>query len=230
MSEIVQILTYNIIFCLIMLGACAATPKPAKKSTASYTIAGQRYYVLDSAHGFTQQGLASWYGEDFQGRPTASGETYDMYAKTAAHKTLPLGTQLLVSNLDNGRSAIVRVNDRGPFVRGRIIDLSYMAANELGMLENGVAPVKIEALALNSSNNRDFKRGNFTVQLGAFRDKNNAQGLANRLKNSHIALYDNPSGVFYRVRIGRFSSLDEAQKACQELEAAGFAEAFVVAE
>ncbi len=230
MSRITLFLTAYTFCCFIMLSACAAAHKPAKKSTASYKIAGQRYYVLDSAHGFVQQGLASWYGEDFHGRPTASGEIYDMYAKTAAHKTLPLGTQLRVSNLDNGHSAIVRVNDRGPFVRGRIIDLSYSVANELGILEAGVAPVKIEALATNTTKNYDFKRGNFTIQVGAFKDKRNAQRLVSKLRDSHIALYDSPRGVFYRVRLGHFKSLAEAQKARQQLEAGGFAEAFVVAE
>jgi rare lipoprotein A len=193
-------------------------------------IAGQRYYVLDSARGFVQQGLASWYGRDFHGRPTASGEIYDMYAPTAAHKTLPLGSYLRVTNLTNGRSMVVRVNDRGPFVKGRIVDLSYAAARELGMLETGVAPVRIEALGRSTAGGYNFQQGNFTIQVGAFKQQANARRLAGRLNNSHITLYDSPRGRFYRVRVGRYSNLTEAVKGRRKLEEEGFYDAFVVAE
>tara|TARA_A100001037_G_scaffold33384_1_gene26055 strand:- start:671 stop:1144 length:474 start_codon:yes stop_codon:yes gene_type:complete len=112
----------------------------------SYVEFGERYKVLQSSNGFREKGLASWYGIDFHGRDTSSGEVYDMYEMTAAHKTLPLPTYVRVSNLDNGRSSIVKVNDRGPFIEGRIIDLSYAAAYRLGVTGPGTANVEIIAL------------------------------------------------------------------------------------
>lgn len=113
---------------------------------ASYEVFGKTYYVLDTAVGYKERGVASWYGEKFHGRRTSSGEPYDMYAMTAAHKSLPLPSYVRVTNLRNKRSAIVRVNDRGPFVHNRIIDLSYTAADRLGLLENGTGLVEVEAL------------------------------------------------------------------------------------
>lgn len=113
---------------------------------ASYEEFGQRYEVLESSEGFSEKGIASWYGSDFHGRNTSSGESYDMYQMTAAHKTLPLPTYVSVNNLDNGRTLIVKVNDRGPFIEGRVIDLSYAAAYRLGVTGPGTANVEITAL------------------------------------------------------------------------------------
>ena len=129
-----------------------SSPAPAgARSDAgrSYEVFGQRYRVLNSADGYRERGVASWYGEAFHGRPTASGETYDMYALSAAHRTLPLHTWVEVSNLDNGRQLVLRVNDRGPFadVESRILDLSYGAARELGVVGAGLARVEVRALA-----------------------------------------------------------------------------------
>ncbi|HEY5623009.1 MAG TPA: septal ring lytic transglycosylase RlpA family protein [Gammaproteobacteria bacterium] len=107
---------------------------------------GQRYYVLDSSSGYRENGTASWYGSDFHGRPTSSGEPYDMYEMTAAHKSLPIPTWVEVTNLRNGRSVIVKVNDRGPFVDDRIIDMSYAAAQSLDMVRAGTVPVEVRAL------------------------------------------------------------------------------------
>lgn len=218
-----------IVSVLVLSLACSATSQTVKKSSVSYVIAGQRYYVLEEAHGFVQEGLASWYGKDFHGRPTASGEIYDMYADTVAHKTLPLGTYLRVSNLDNGRSLLVRVNDRGPFVKRRIIDLSYGVAKKLEVLEAGVAPVRIEALGKDVLGDYDFERGSFAIQVGAFLQKDNARRLSNRLGDCQIITYDSPKGRFYRVRAGNYSNLAEAAKAQQVLEGKGFPDAFVVA-
>jgi rare lipoprotein A len=111
-----------------------------------YEVMGQTYQVLESSEGYAEEGEASWYGEDFHGRPTSSQETYDMYAMTAAHKALPIPTYVEVENLDNGRTAVVRVNDRGPFHEGRIIDLSYAAALKLGIVASGVARVRVRAV------------------------------------------------------------------------------------
>ena len=113
-----------------------------------YEVLGETYYVQNSSADYRERGVASWYGKDFHGRSTSNGETYDMYALTAAHKTLPIPTWVEVTNLANGRRVIVKVNDRGPFVAGRIIDLSYAAANELDMIRDGTARVEVRALGV----------------------------------------------------------------------------------
>jgi rare lipoprotein A len=123
-----------------------AEPKSETGNPDSYVVYGERYRVLDAAHGFKQRGYASWYGRKFQGQRTSSGEHYDMFKMTAAHKTLPIPCYVRVTNLDNGRQVVVRVNDRGPFHSQRIIDLSYAAAAKLGMLGKGSAPVEIQVL------------------------------------------------------------------------------------
>jgi rare lipoprotein A len=214
----------------MVLGACSAGSKQTKNSAFSYVIDNQRYHVLSSAKGFTQQGLASWYGDDFNGLPTASGEVYDMYANTAAHRTLPFGTTIKVTNLSNNQSVLVKVNDRGPFVEGRILDLSYASASKLDMLETGVEMVRIEALAAESSGDYDFQQGKFSIQIGAFKQRENAQKLADSLANSYIVIYESPNGRFYRVRVGHHTNLQEAYETCRELESNGFHEAFVIAE
>ncbi len=122
-------------------------PKSRSGNPREYSVFGQAYSVLDTAHGFKEWGVASWYGKKFHGRPTSSGELYDMHEMTAAHKSLPLPTFVRVTRIDNGQSLIVKVNDRGPFVDDRIIDLSYAAAAELGLLKQGKADVFIEALS-----------------------------------------------------------------------------------
>lgn len=122
-------------------------PKSATGNMAQYTVFGKRYKVMDSAANFTEQGKASWYGDKFHGRKTSSGEIYDMYAMTAAHKHLPLPTFVRVTNLENGKSVVVKVNDRGPFVGRRIIDLSLAAAEALDMVEQGTAEVRVEGLS-----------------------------------------------------------------------------------
>lgn len=116
-----------------------------------YEVDGRRYRPLSSSDGFVERGTASWYGAEFHGRRTSSGEAFDMYAMTAAHPTLPLPTYVEVTNLENGRRVVVRVNDRGPFKDGRIIDLSYVAAYRLGMIQNGTARVEVRALAPEST-------------------------------------------------------------------------------
>jgi rare lipoprotein A len=130
--------------------APGAVPRPELKSRIgnpdSYVVFGERYRVLDTSAGFVEEGIASWYGEPFHGRRTSSGETYDMHQLTAAHKHLPLPTYALVTNLENGRRIVVRVNDRGPFHGSRIIDLSYAAAKELDMIGPGTARVEVRAL------------------------------------------------------------------------------------
>ena len=121
-------------------------PRPAQGNPPFYDVMGERYHVLDDSAGYAEQGVASWYGRDFHGKRTSSGEVYDMYALTAAHKTLPLPTDARVTNLTTGKSIVVRINDRGPFKSERIIDLSYVAAHKLGFIQTGQAQVEVEAI------------------------------------------------------------------------------------
>ncbi len=213
--------------------------KPHQKP---YTVNGQRYEPLASHQGFVQQGLASWYGRKFHGRKTSNGETYNMYAMTAAHKTLPLGTSVRVYNLTNGRQTVVRVNDRGPFVEGRIIDLSYSAADKLGVVGPGTAPVRIEALGFREQDatGRVVYRqtsgqtvGSYAVQVGAFSSDANAQVLVARLRDQYglasICRSQVNGNEYFRVRVGKYPSLDAAEAARLSIEDQGFGTCFVVA-
>lgn len=213
--------------------------KPHQKP---YTVNGQRYQPLASHHGFVQEGLASWYGRKFHGRKTSNGETYNMYAMTAAHKTLPLGTSVRVHNLANGRQAVVRINDRGPFVQGRIIDLSYSAANKLGVVGPGTAPVKIVALGYpeQDAGGRTVYRSiarnpvsSYAVQVASFSSGANAQRLAAELRSRFGAASVYRSQVngndFFRVRVGKYASLDAAESARLSIEGHGFNNCWVVA-
>jgi len=211
-----------------------------------YEVHGVTYYPLPDAQGFVQTGKASWYGKKFHGRNTSSGERYDMYASTAAHKTLPFGTQVHVTNLRNGRSTVVRINDRGPFVKGRIIDLSYSSAREIGLVGPGVTDVRIRALARQVGTEekpeggvrpvveaQDLTVGEFTVQVGAFLSRENASDLANRLKVIYdyvtVTVYvDELARKLHRVRVSRSDSLQAAGKIEKALEGMGFTGAFVV--
>jgi rare lipoprotein A len=166
--------------------------------------------------GYTEEGNASWYGVPFHGRRASNGEIYDMYKLTAAHRTLPFETMVRVTNLDNGKSTVVRITDRGPFVDNRIIDLSFAAAQEVDSVGPGVVPVRVEVLG-----GVDPTAGFFTVQIGAFRDRANAERLHDRLSASYspifIQQYDSPDGIFYRVRVGRISGEDAAHQFGQQL-------------
>lgn len=152
-----------------------------------YTQFGRVYCPMSSAEGFVETGIASWYGEKFHGRPTALGETYNMHAMTAAHKTLPLPTRVRVTNLENGRSAEVRVNDRGPFVDDRVIDLSYAAARQLGVVRPGTARVRVVALEAGGSPQPDPAGGAHAyLQAGAFAFRDNAAKLYYRIRESGV--------------------------------------------
>jgi rare lipoprotein A len=206
-----------------------------------YEVDGQRYNPLRDHKGFSQRGIASWYGKKFHGRLTSNGETYDMYAMTAAHKTLPLGVEVRVVNKRNGKSTVVRINDRGPFVAGRIIDLSYTAAQKLDVVEQGTAPVEIVALGyphregseMTYSAPLDYDAGSFAVQVGAFSQSDNAKRLARQLKSrfgrSAVHFSDSDGRALYRVRVGDFRSLKTAEAAKEELRNERFPGAFVIA-
>jgi rare lipoprotein A len=170
-------------------------------------------------------GWASWYGEPFHGRKTASGAVYDMYQLTAAHKTLPLGTRVMVTHLKNGNSVAVTVNDRGPFVKGRIIDLSYAAAQALGMGGEGVAQVRVEVIDTATVAASPVE-GLFTVQVGSFADRANAGKLMGELQKSYQDVYlqvlKTPENTYYRVRLGKFKTREEAYQLAVRLAKAGY--------
>jgi rare lipoprotein A len=239
---------------LLLLSACGGptynvrvmdTPsQPNTRPTQrAYEVNGKRYQPIPTAEGYVEKGLASWYGKKFHGRKTSNGETYDMYAMTAAHKTLPMNVHLKVTNLDNGRSTVVRVNDRGPFVRSRIIDLSYTAANELGVVGPGTAQVRIEALGYRDktqtsatpqySQPDSYEVGPFMVQVGAFTVKENAGRLAVKLKSQYGSSAVAEGWVngqkFYRVRVGLYASIALAGEALLQIEANGYPSSFIVA-
>ncbi|MBI3359468.1 MAG: septal ring lytic transglycosylase RlpA family protein [Nitrospirae bacterium] len=163
--------------------------------------------------GYRTSGLASWYGSDFHGKKTSSGETYDMYGLTAAHRTLPFGTMLRVTDPTSGRAVNVRVNDRGPFVPDRILDLSYGAAQSLGTVGRGVTAVAIEVVSLG------LDRGVFLVQLGTFSVPENADRVKQKAEQYYRKVYIEPvehDRRLYRVRIGPFESREEAESVARQ--------------
>ena len=164
-----------------------------------------------------QRGVASWYGPGFHGRATASGERYDMSAMTAAHPTLPFGTLVEVRNLENGAVARVRINDRGPFKKNRIIDLSHAAAHAIGMLGPGTAVVELVAVGLDPPGPRAF-----AVQVGAFQEQGLAEELAARLRQDFPAVAVRSDQVWYRVQVGEFALRDEAEELRAELRDLGY--------
>lgn len=199
----------------------------------SYKVFGKTYYVKDSAQGFQQKGIASWYGKKFHGERTSSGEDYDMYAMTAAHKTLPIPVYVEVTNLDNDRKAIVRVNDRGPFHEGRIIDLSYAAATKLGVAQAGTANVSIRVVSTQSEKNSQrsaelvesplAEDGKLYVQVAAFSTEGNAKLHLGKLHNegfSDVRLHiESKQGkTLYRVRVGPLPSEQVATQVLSQLK------------
>ncbi|MEA3361249.1 MAG: septal ring lytic transglycosylase RlpA family protein [Thermodesulfobacteriota bacterium] len=211
-----------------------------------YSVNGEIYYPLLSKEGFVQKGLASWYGKKFHGKKTANGEAYNMHDKTAAHKVLPFGTYVRVKNLANSRETVVRINDRGPFVKGRIIDLSFASAKKLGIVGSGVEKVRLVVLSKmvgkKKTDNKyrplievgDYKKGRFAIQVGAFENRKNSERLADKLSVNfdHITItpYTPYEGkTLYRVRVSLLSNLIEANTLVKKLESLGFANSFIVA-
>jgi len=170
-------------------------------------------------------GLASWYGPQFQGRPTSSGEIFDMNDLTAAHKTLPFGTYVMVTNLENDRTAVVRINDRGPFIRGRIIDLSFAAARVLGAIGPGVIRVRLDVIKGRQATSTETGRHTWFVQVGAFTVQENAYQLKKILEssdmNAAVSVFKTALAVYYRVRL-KASSRDEAVLLARKLADAGY--------
>jgi rare lipoprotein A len=208
-------------------------PRAAYGNKSPYTVLGRTYTVMPSAQGYVERGIASWYGTKFHGRLTSSREPYDMYAMTAAHKALPLPTFARVTNLDNGRSVIVRVNDRGPFHADRIIDLSYAAAIKLGIHIAGTGKVEVRAidpghpeLAVAPVVRPNAPPTPLYVQVGAFASRDNARALASRIEDNDIddVFLDRvkvDGRLLYRVRVGPLRSVADADAMTARLRGIG---------
>ena len=218
-----------------------------KKIGKPYRVAGKTYYPLSSAAGYNQTGVASWYGRDFHGRLTANGERYNMHAMTAAHTTLPLPTLARVTNLENGRQVVVRINDRGPFVKSRLIDLSHAAAKALGYTDKGTARVRVQALQDSASIPKPdspsaaapairplISKSRVYVQVGAFASMENADRLRGSLTglfpSTHVSTLSQEAQQLYRVRIGPFSDMQQIERTMSQLQHQGQTETVIMAE
>ena len=219
---------------------CVTIPEGTRKKIGNpYVINGTTYYPIDSAENFTEEGVASWYGPGFNGKKTANGEIYDQTAMTAAHRTLPIPTLVKVENLENGKQIVVRVNDRGPFSKGRVIDLSEAGAARIGMLKKGTARVKLTVLSEDPNcyavkgEEIDLDKGDFAVQIGAFIDINNKDRFVEKVKTednytTEVTVGDVDNVTFNRVRItGYNSKIDAKTKA--DIIGEKFPGAFVIA-
>ena len=199
---------------IAMLAACSGAPKPV--------------YFPGYPIGFVEHGVASWYGPGFHGNKTANGERYDMHQLTAAHRTLPLGSIAVVRSMSTSRQVTVRINDRGPFARGRVLDLSLAGAHALGMIGAGTDQIELRVVGYQG---RTTDMGFLRVQVGSFSDQQNALNLLERVKpfysGGRIQFVDLPEGRRYRVQIGQFSREAQAEDAVSHLESSLGLQAFV---
>jgi rare lipoprotein A len=219
-------------------------PKSKYGNPESYIVFGKRYHTLADGRDYRARGIASWYGSKFHGQRTSSGEPYDMYAMTAAHKTLPLPSYARVTNLKNNHSIVVKVNDRGPFHENRLIDLSYTAAWKLGIIGEGTGLVEVTALqagsppqpATRAAKSKVKKRSGLPslfLQVGAFGDSQNAQRLKTRLEEqlqTRVLIQDDsaPSKRVYRVQVGPIASVELVDHLSQQLNQLGIENTHVV--
>jgi rare lipoprotein A len=227
----------------LFIGGCGSSKSTTRSSSQYsgspgnppfYEVYGERYYVMESSAGYEERGVASWYGKKFHGRKTSNGEVYDMYAMTAAHKTLPLPATVRVTNLRNGRNVVVRVNDRGPFVDNRLIDLSYAAAKKLDMITAGTTLVEVEVLDSGGTSRTSVAAagtgalppeqafGSIYMQVGAFGEQGNAESLRRRLRsdglNNVLIVSDKAEWpTLYRVRIGPIDDVAEYDQLIQRV-------------
>jgi len=207
-----------------------------------YEVLGKRYYTLRSSKGFAERGIASWYGTKFHGKRTSSGEPYDMYTMSAAHKILPLPTYAKVTNLQTGRSVVVRINDRGPFHDNRVIDLSYAAATKLGILGRGTGLVELRALdpyqrepEPSPPRDPDPRGPTLYVQVGAFGSHHNADKLRSRLRHAlagaiRIQGAEVAGKSMYRVQVGPLASVENADALSERLIRLGYHDLNVIVE
>lgn len=197
----------------------------AKKSVDTTRVPKSPEGGYVTEEGSVQIGIASWYGIDEHNNYAASGERFSKYAYTAAHKTLPLGTVVRVTNLENGRDVIVEINDRGPFVKGRIIDLSHAPAEAIDMIGPGTVKVKVEVVSTPSARSTGYFDPNYTVQVGSFSDRGNAMVLKRQLDPDYsdvrVETVKLSGGEYFRVRVGRFSDESEAERTASRLRRLG---------
>jgi len=230
-------------------------PEPIARTMAGnrspYSVLGKTYQVLPTEEGYRERGVASWYGEKFHGHKTSNGEVFDMYQVSAAHKSLPIPSFLQVTNLDNNRSIVVRVNDRGPFHGDRIVDLSYAAALKLGYADRGTARVELEAIIANGSDSDragartrivNLETGNRAIsgekylQVGAFSDLNLAREVSEKLRvmtNRPVIISfinNTENGVLHRVRIGPVNDPGEIRRITQSVVAASLGSPYTITE
>lgn len=198
-----------------------AVPLPLPYSSTGnppyYEVNGKRYYVLKTNKDYEVEGIASWYGAKFQGKATSSGELYDMFAMTAASPVLPIPSFVTVTNLTNGKTVVVKVNDRGPFHENRVMDLSYAAAKKLGIYESGTGLVKIVAINTGQDFQQIEKQLNWYLQVATFKQRSNADNLASQLQNQinkpvNIHLAGNAELPLYQVLIGPLNSIAQSQQ------------------
>jgi len=233
---------------LDVMAVADAIPKYEKRTRAGnpgeYEVFGKHYKILAQSEGYKKKGVASWYGEKFHGRKTSNGEVYNMYAMTAAHKTLPIPTYVRVTNLKNKRAVVVRINDRGPFHDNRIIDLSYTAAVKLGIQQIGTGLVEVEALGFDSAKviekkisllAEDLQKTVFFLQVGAFNHSANAADLQGKLTTAAIAStrvqhIKNEGNGLYKVQVGPLYSEQEAKQESEKLAQIGFTNPLLVVE
>lgn len=205
----------------------------SRQGNRPYRVLGKDYTVLPNGKDFTQRGTASWYGSKFHGHLTSNGEVYDMYTMSAAHKTLPIPSYVRVFNEENNKQIIVRVNDRGPFHDGRIIDLSYAAAYRLGVLSTGTAKVNIQAIYFPTPSDRSLEELadphiNF-IQITASRDKAKINHLAQKLENKYrVKSKIEAVNGFYRLRLGPIGQRQLADTLLQNLKRDGFPDSFLI--
>ncbi|MFN3582056.1 MAG: septal ring lytic transglycosylase RlpA family protein [Pseudomonas sp.] len=222
------------------------TPHTGAYKASPYRVLGKYYEPMQDGRQYREEGLASWYGTKFHGQHTANGEVYDLYGMTAAHKTLPLPTYVQVTNLDNNRQIIVRVNDRGPFYSDRIIDLSYAGAKKLGFAERGVARVRVEGIdpvVWQQQNDPTYlvsaraaapvQTGEYYLQVGAFSSSQSAEQLRRQLQGMvsspvFISPIEQSKQTLHRVRVGPVSSREEAQRLADTLRQANLGDAALV--
>ncbi|PKG80102.1 septal ring lytic transglycosylase RlpA [Shewanella sp. Actino-trap-3] len=205
----------------------------SRQGNRDYTVLGKNYQVLDSGKGFKEQGHASWYGSKFHGHLTSNGETYDMYTMSAAHKNLPLPSYVKVTNLENNKQIIVRVNDRGPFHHGRVIDLSYAAAYHLGMLARGTTKVALETVYIPSPEERAISdlndADNHFIQVVASQDKLRINMLAKQLETKYAVTsrVSSTKGI-HRLQLGPIRQIHLTNKLLDRLQADGYPQSFIV--
>lgn len=195
-----------------------------------YVIWGVTYYPMSSVRSFEQEGMASWYGDKEHGGKTSTGETFDRNADTAAHKTLPLGSFVEIENLANGRKVIARVNDRGPFVAGRVIDVSIGVAKKLDFYSKGVTRVRvtlIEDTTLASIDRGNFENSKYAIQIASFADEDSAEKASRSIKGGEIVPATVNGKTYYRVQVQGFKSRSSAESAARELKSS-FPGAYVV--